>query len=47
MSSDRADREALAGLDEIYTNEVMYFGKKSNKDEVIKDKWAFCLFPLS
>jgi hypothetical protein len=33
--------EALAGLDQVYEDEVMYFGKKSTKDEVIKEKSAF------
>jgi hypothetical protein len=32
---------AVARLDEMYEDEVMYFGKKSTKDEVIKDKMAF------
>jgi serine protease Do len=32
---------ALARLDEMYEDEVMYFGKKSTKDDVIKEKTAF------
>jgi len=37
----RPNEEALAGLDQIYDDEVMYFGKKSSKEEVIKEKRAF------
>jgi hypothetical protein len=33
--------EALSGLDAIYDDEVMYFGKKIKRDEVIKEKMAF------
>jgi hypothetical protein len=35
------NEEALAGLDTIYDDEVMYFGKKSSRDEVVKEKRAF------
>jgi S1-C subfamily serine protease len=37
----RANAEALAGLEQIYEDEVMYFGKMKKKDEVIKEKQAF------
>jgi serine protease Do len=37
----RPNDEAIAGLDAIYNDEVMYFGKRSTRDEVIKEKRAF------
>ena len=37
----RPNTEALAGLDEIYAGEVMYYGKLTKKDNVIKEKSAF------
>jgi hypothetical protein len=37
----RPNPEALAGLEQIYDDEVMYFGKMKKKDEVIKEKQAF------
>ncbi len=37
----RPNEEALAGLDRIYDDQVMYFGKTKTKDEVIKDIQAF------
>lgn len=33
--------EALAGLDALYEDEVMYYGKITKKDAVIKEKQAF------
>lgn len=33
--------EALHGLDDLYADEVMYYGKKSTKKQVIKAKLAF------
>jgi hypothetical protein len=33
--------EALAGLDALYDDEVMYYGKMTTKDAVIKDEVAF------
>ncbi len=37
----RPNTEALAGLDGIYAGEVMYYGKLTKKDNVIKEKSAF------
>ena len=37
----RPNEEALTGLGGIYDDEVMYFGKRSTRDEVIKEKRAF------
>ena len=37
----RPNAEALAGLDELYENEVIYYGKITKKDTVIKEKQAF------
>lgn len=37
----RPNAEALAGLDELYDDEVMYFGKRQTKPEVIKEVTAF------
>jgi hypothetical protein len=37
----RPNDEAIAELDTIYDDEVMYFGKRTNRDEVIKEKRAF------
>ena len=37
----RPNAEALAGLDELYEDEVMYYGKITKKDAVIKEKQAF------
>jgi hypothetical protein len=37
----KPNTEALAGLEQIYADEVMYFGKMKKKDEVIKEKQAF------
>jgi hypothetical protein len=35
------NESALAGLEVLYDDEVMYFGKKSSRDEVVKEKRAF------
>ena len=35
------NEEALSGLDAIYDDEVMYYGKKSTREDVIKEKRAF------
>jgi hypothetical protein len=37
----RQNSEALSGLDELYDDEVLYFGKKHTKAEVIKEASAF------
>jgi S1-C subfamily serine protease len=37
----RPNTEALAGLSELYTDEVVYYGKMTKKDAVIKDEVAF------
>ena len=37
----RPNAEALAGLDALYEDEVMYYGKITKKDAVIKEKQAF------
>jgi hypothetical protein len=37
----RRNQDALAGLEAIYDDEVMYYGKKSTRDEVVKEKRAF------
>jgi S1-C subfamily serine protease len=37
----RPNAEALAGLDALYDDEVMYFGKRQTKPEVIKEVSAF------
>ena len=37
----RSNAEALAGLDALYEDEVMYYGKMTKKDAVIKEKQAF------
>jgi len=37
----RPNTEALAGLDVMYEDEVMYYGKKTKKDAIIKEKQAF------
>ena len=37
----RPNTEAIAGLDELYTDEVMYYGKMTKKAAVIKEKQAF------
>jgi hypothetical protein len=37
----KSNAEALVGLDDLYEDEVMYFGKLTNKDTVIKEKQAF------
>ena len=35
------NEDALAGLEALYDDEVMYFGKKSTRDEVVKEKRTF------
>lgn len=35
------NEDALAGLDALYDDDVMYFGKKSTRDDVVKEKRAF------
>jgi hypothetical protein len=35
------NEDALTGLETLYDDEVMYFGKKSTRDEVVKEKRAF------
>ena len=37
----RPNSEAFVGLDTLYENEVMYYGKMTKKDAVIKDEVAF------
>lgn len=37
----RPNSEALVGLDALYEDEVMYYGKMTKKDAVIKDEVAF------
>jgi S1-C subfamily serine protease len=37
----RPNSEALSGLDALYEDEVMYFGKLTKKDAVIKEKQPF------
>jgi S1-C subfamily serine protease len=37
----RPNTEALAGIDALYEEEVMYYGKMTKKDAVIKEKQAF------
>jgi serine protease Do len=37
----KPNTEALAGLDALYEDEVMYFGKLIKKDAVVKEKEAF------
>jgi hypothetical protein len=37
----RPNVETLSGLDAMYDDEVLYFGKKIKREEVIKDKLAF------
>jgi len=37
----RPNSEALAGLEQMYEDEVMYFGKVTKRSDVIKDKQAF------
>jgi hypothetical protein len=37
----KSNVEVLAGLDAVYEDEVMYFGKKTKKDAIIRDKQAF------
>ena len=37
----KSNVEVLAGLDAVYEDEVMYFGKKTKKDVIIRDKQAF------
>ncbi len=37
----RPNEEALAGIEELYEDEVLYFGKLTTRDQVIREKQAF------